>query len=168
MRVFVESQRFDQWWMRAIMLFVVGTCVLPFIMSDDLTSSDTTALIILIAAVGLTLFCAVFVLFILTLKTKIDDQGVHVHFFPFKRSPRLIPWIEIAQIYTRQYSPIGEYGGWGYRIRLGKAKSTAYNVKGRTGIQIELTNGKKILIGTQKQTEAESVINYYNHKSEAL
>lgn len=168
MRVFIETQRFDQWWMRVILILVLATCALPFVFSNDPEMSDPAMIGILILAIGITILAVVLILFVMALKTKIDDQGVHVHFYPFKRSPRLIAWSEIENIYTRNYKPIGEYGGWGYRIKLGKTKNSAYNVKGTVGIQLELTSGKRVLIGTQKQSEADSVINYYRHKSQEL
>jgi len=40
----------------------------------------------------------------------------------------------------------------------------AINVSGDIGIQIELKNNKKILIGTQKETEAKNVLNTYLKK----
>jgi hypothetical protein len=64
---------------------------------------------------------------------------------------------------VRKYNPLTEYGGWGYRTGFGK-KSGAMNVKGNIGIQIELSNGKKLLLGTQKKTEANKVLETYKHK----
>lgn len=165
MRVFVESQKFDQWWMRLLLLGVLFLAIGPLLLLNDLSELGQNELLIVGITFAIMAAISVFILFVLTLKTKIDDQGVHVHFYPFKRSPRLIKWDDITKIYTRTYSPISEYGGWGYRVRLFKDAGAAYNVKGNRGIQLELSNGKKILIGTQKQTEADSVINYYTNKS---
>jgi len=58
---------------------------------------------------------------------------------------------------VRKYSPIGEYGGWGYRV-AGKRSGVAYNISGNMGIQIELKNGKKILLGTRKPEEAKEAL----------
>ena len=44
------------------------------------------------------------------------------------------------------YSPLREYGGWG--IRYGW-NGKAYNVSGNQGIQLELSEGRRVLIGTQ-------------------
>lgn len=62
----------------------------------------------------------------------------------------------------RTYSPIKEYGGWGYRITLKNGK--AFNVTGNKGIQLVLKSGKKLLIGTQQESEASLVINRYLKK----
>ena len=39
----------------------------------------------------------------------------------------------------------------------------AINVSGDIGIQLELKNGKKLLIGTQKEAEAKSVLQTYQN-----
>jgi len=53
------------------------------------------------------------------------------------------------------YSPISDYGGWGIRYgSIGKA----YNVSGNRGVQLELLNGERILIGSQKPEELAAAI----------
>ena len=101
--------------------------------------------------------------FWLKLETKIDEQGIHYGFWPFNLKPKHILWREIKSCYVRKYNPLTEYGGWGYRSGFGK-KSGAMNVKGTIGIQIELSNNKKLLIGTQKEREAKSVLETYKYK----
>ena len=48
-------------------------------------------------------------------------------------------------------------------LRIGE-KGKAYNVRGRYGIQLELINGSKILIGTQKTEQAKEVVRNYSFK----
>ena len=59
-----------------------------------------------------------------------------------------------------------EYGGWGLKGGLlwKKSKGIAINVSGNIGIQLELKNGKKLLIGTQKLQEAKQVLDTYKNK----
>lgn len=54
--------------------------------------------------------------------------------------------------YVRQYSPLAEYGGWGLRLGL-FGKGTSYNVSYDKGLQLEFTDNKKLLIGTNKSDE---------------
>ena len=61
---------------------------------------------------------------------------------------------------------VGVVGGWGIKFGLfgNKARGNAVNISGDIGIQLELKNGKKLLIGTQKEAESKSVIqNYQNN-----
>ncbi len=65
----------------------------------------------------------------------------------------------ISRYEVRKYKPLSEYGGWGYR-KIGRGlfkkqvPGVSYSVNGNMGLQLYLTNGEKILIGTH---EAEGV-----------
>lgn len=83
----------------------------------------------------------------ISMRTQILPEGIVVCCLPLRFLKRRIAWDEIERIYARTYRPLLEYGGWG--IRRGKS-GTAYNMRGNQGIQIELRNGRKILIGTQQ------------------
>ncbi|MGK0329715.1 MAG: hypothetical protein ACJAXF_003214, partial [Polaribacter sp.] len=66
----------------------------------------------------------------------------------------------------RTYLPISEFGGWGLRggFFFNKGKEKAVNISGNIGIQLILKSGKKLLIGTQKESEAKSVLETYKSK----
>ena len=70
--------------------------------------------------------------------------------FPIHRCFRKIAFKELKGYKVRAYRPILEYGGWGIRFGL---KGKAYNVSGNRGVQLELTNGKRLLIGSQRPEE---------------
>lgn len=94
------------------------------------------------------------------LNTCINENGLTYSFPPLIRNDRTIKWTEIEHIYLRNYDAIWEYGGYGWRWALfGKGK--AYTINGVNGIQIDLKNGKKILIGTGLPDEAEKVFSHY-------
>ena len=57
----------------------------------------------------------------------------------------------------RTYNPIREYGGWGIRYGL---KSKAYNVHGNHGVQLELLNRKRLLIGSQRSEEFANALDH--------
>ena len=65
---------------------------------------------------------------------------------------------ELTKSFVRQYSPLTEYGGWGLRLGL-FGKGTAYNVSGNKGLQLEFTDKKKLLIGTNKPDELSETLN---------
>jgi|LakMenE01Jun11ns_1017448.scaffolds.fasta_scaffold9900096_3 hypothetical protein len=97
-------------------------------------------------------------IYIMNLYTRIDEEGIHYKLFPFILKEKTITWKEMKNIYVREYSPIGEYGGWGLR---GLGSNRALNIYGNIGIQIEFLNGDKLLIGTNKKEEADIAINKY-------
>lgn len=152
MKPYNEVQRFTQWWVWAILIVVFLMTVIPIttlITENGFDKSFSWALIFPTAITGL----VVLLFYFLNLKTTIDRQGIQYQFFPLPR--KTIFWHDISQCYVRTYSPLKEYGGWGIRFGL---NGKAYNIKGNKGIQLVLKSGKKILIGTQNETEAERVI----------
>ena len=166
MSVFSETQKFDQWFMIVIYVAIVGIliyCSYTWYIAPEAVDKaglyDTSSRLLVMASMILTLF--IFYLFRLT--TEIDEIGVHYRFRPIHFSRQTIRWDEMEKCYVRTYSPIREYGGWGYRfsVQMGKA----YNVKGNKGIQIVLKSGKKILIGTQRMEDADAVIQRYLKKT---
>jgi hypothetical protein len=106
--------------------------------------------------IPLVIFCFMFgiglpaLFFFGRLVTEVRDDGIYICFFPFHWSFRKIAFTEVKQYEVRTYRPIREYGGWG--IRYG-CKGKAYNVSGDRGVQIELLNGKRLLIGSQRAEE---------------
>src|SRR5690606_452650 len=152
MKTYKEVQRFTQWWVWALLLVVFFATIIPIITLITENGFDTSyswAIIFPAATTGL----VVLLFYFLKLETTIDAKGIHYRFFPFKKNT--IPWHEIESVYVRQYSPIKEYGGWGIRFGL---NGKAYNVKGNKGIQVKLKSGKKILFGTQNESEVQNVI----------
>ncbi len=160
---FEEEQRFRQPWLWAIVLAsVVGLLVVfgygliqqlifkePF---GDNPASDTNltmaAVTTFVVGGGSTLL-----LYKMKLTTQLDSTGLHIVFSPLRR--RDIPLSDIAEWQARTYNPIRDYGGWG--IRLGKG-GWAYNVSGNRGVELDLTNGKKLLIGSQRSEELSAAI----------
>jgi len=98
----------------------------------------------------------VWLLFAIRLDSWVDESGVHYRFVPFHLRPRSIAWSEVTQVHVRSYRPIPEYGGWG--IRYGFRNGWAYNMSGRSGLQLVLRSGKKILIGTRRPDELKAYL----------
>ncbi len=159
MRVFSEIQRFDQWWVQLINIGLLGFLLYCLYMwfiakqpTGNVATNDTSGqLIVIFSTIPVLLL-----FYFMRLKTTIDEIGIHYRFLPFHFSKKSIRWGDMEECYVRVYSPIKEYGGWGLRGSFGKNK--AYNVKGNKGIQTVLKTKGKILIGTQKESEASKII----------
>jgi hypothetical protein len=93
-------------------------------------------------------FGIAFPLFFLALKmtTEVRRDALYVRFVPGHH--RIIRLEEIKSAEVREYRPLRDYGGWG--IRYSAKQGMAYNVSGTKGVQLELTSGKRILIGSQE------------------
>lgn len=163
MRVFHEEQRFTQTWL--IILIGVSFLVPIGLIIKEYTEENTTMTTTEFVSIFFFMLLSVAPIFFFKLKTRIDEKGIHYRFFPFHRSLKTILWSEIKLIYVRKYDAISEYGGWGLKGFLKKRKGKAINVSGNIGIQLELITNKKILIGTQKESEAKRVIETYKNKT---
>jgi hypothetical protein len=153
-----ESQKFNQWWLWLINFSVYGAVAVAGWSSWSNGGSLVEALI------GPAVMAAVMILLAtLELRTVITTDGIEVKFWPFGR--QRIFKSEIKGAVVRKYSPIREFGGWGYRIgRSGKA----YNMQGSQGLQLEFTNGDRLLIGTQKPEELAAFIKEYLEEHDVL
>ncbi len=139
---FIEIQKIRHIWIIVLMLFVNALAIFHF--TFDSTAIVAFAPILIIVLVDL-------LLIFIQLKTNINETGISYQLFPFQLKEKIYTWDEIADVNIRKYSPIWEYGGWGYRYSFNNGK--AYNISGNMGLQLVLKNGKKILIGTKKPEE---------------
>ncbi|MBP8605448.1 MAG: hypothetical protein KBI46_06375 [Phycisphaerae bacterium] len=145
MPLWTESQRWP-WFLSLILLsgtVVLAAVVVLLILTTELLPSAKTIL----GIAGLAAALLDILLASLRLVSEVYPDRIEIYFAPLHFPCRKIGWDEIEKIYARQYSPVAEYGGWG--IRCGKSGG-AYNIKGNQGIQIELKNGRKFLVGTQQ------------------
>jgi hypothetical protein len=162
MRIFKEEQRFNQLWLIILMIIsvLVPIAIIIGTYLKDPNSFSSSELIVLLSVIIL----ASGIIFLFKLSSRIDEKGIHYKFFPFHWSYKIITWNEIDKAYIRTYDALSEYGGWGLKggSLWNKAKGKAINVSGDIGIQLELKNGKKLLIGTQKLEEAKNVLATYS------
>ena len=164
MRIFKEQQRFNQLWL--IILIIVSLLMpLGIILGTYIKAPESFSKLELIGIVAIILITPC-IIFMFKLNTRIDEKGIHYKFFPFHLNYKFIKWNDLNNAYVRTYDALTEYGGWGLKGGLlwKKSKGIAINVSGNIGIQLELKNGKKLLIGTQKLQEAKQVLDTYKNK----
>lgn len=164
MKIFIEEQKFTQIWLFIVLAIVFTMVTIPIIKDWDTISQGSLGEILSNTG-GILVLLFVFVLFnFFKLKTRIDEKGVYYQYLPFHFSYRFLPWDVISKCYVRNYNAIFEYGGWGLKFSFRKSKGNSFTVKGNIGLQLELLNGKKILIGTQKKEEIQRTIDTYQDK----
>jgi hypothetical protein len=164
MKVFIEEQKFT----KPIVLMALSLAFIGIVISNtkDLEKiSQGSFNDKIVELIGIIIIILVAILFAnLKLKTRIDEKGIYYKYFPFHLSYKIITWESISKCYMRKYDGISEFGGWGIKFSFRKNKGKSFTTKGNIGLQIELKNGKKILIGTQKKEELERVLKTYQHK----
>ncbi len=164
MRIFIEEQKFTQTWLFIGLAIVFVVAAIPIVKDWDTISQGNFGEILNNLG-GFLVIIFIFALFnFFKLKTRIDEKGVYYQYLPFHFSYRFIPWDAIDKCHIRNYNAILEYGGWGLKFSFRKSKGKSFTVKGNIGLQLELQNGKKILIGTQKKEEIQRTIDTYQDK----
>tara|TARA_B110000093_G_scaffold108926_1_gene117024 strand:- start:203 stop:694 length:492 start_codon:yes stop_codon:yes gene_type:complete len=147
-KAFKETQKFSQWWLWLILLFIGALPILgiykQLIIGEKFGDKPMSDLGLIIFAVFVFSLIAMF--WFMQLKTEIDQNEIRMRFFPLVK--KRVSWEEIKNAEIVNY---GFVGGWG--IRLSTKYGTVYNMKGDKGLAIELLNGKNFLIGTQKPNE---------------
>lgn len=160
---FHEVQRFRQKWFQISLIVVSQSLIIVFGYGmikqlvfghpwGNRPMSDTALAVVgplmILMGIGLA-----FLFYKMKLLTEVREDGVHINFFPLTRQTVLFKNIISCEV--RTYRPIREYGGWGVRYgRFGKA----YIVSGNRGVQLKLSNGKGLLIGSQRPEELAQAI----------
>ena len=148
-----EIQHFRQVWLWALVVFIAVLCLYGAFQQLVLgkpfgtNPAPDSVMIVLAVIFGLGL---PFFMHKTNLTTEVREDGLYFRFFPFHLSFRRIAFEEIKEFEACTYSPLRDYGGWG--IRYGR-KGQAYNISGNRGVQLELSSGKHLLIGSQKPEE---------------
>jgi hypothetical protein len=139
--IFEEQQRFRQLWLWALTVAVLGGLLVTLLLVPK-----AQVVLLIVLGVDTAIFLS---LFFMKMTVQVNAEAVRISFFPIWK--KTVPLAEITRWQPRTYRPIWEYGGWG--IRYGWKRGWAYNVSGNRGVQLELVNGKRILIGSQRADE---------------
>lgn len=143
-----ETQKFSQWWLWLILLASVGfmafkTYQQMFLGVQDGNIPMSNGILI---ALTVLLFTILILFGRMQLNTYINQSEINIHFIPF--SKKRILWKDVKKAEVVNY---GFVGGWGFRFWTKHGR--VYNTGGDTGLSIELNNGEKYLVGTQKAAE---------------
>lgn len=94
---------------------------------------------------------------VLQLVIEVQHDGVAVRLGPFQRSFRYISFREIDDVRVATYSST-TYGGWHWGLRRSLSGNTVYRLRGSRGIELVLTDGTRMFIGTQQPADFEAAI----------
>jgi len=155
--LFNEKQSFNQKWITLFFIAINGVFVFVFvkqcILGIQLGDKPISNQSVIIPALLFGIFT--FLFYQINLMTTITEEGIYFRFRPFHFKYKFYSWDKIAKAYVRKYNPLTDFGGWG--IRFG-ADNMAYNISGNIGLQIEFRDKSKVLIGTKKGYEIETIL----------
>ena len=155
---FVETQRFRQTWLWVVFAVLSGGFL--FVVIGQILGKGIFTHILFpnpaLILMGGIIFLGILLFYKSSLRVKINRNGIYYRFTPFHWYYRKIGWQDVENVYIRRYDTITEYGsGWG--IKFGSA-GKAYIVSGNYGLQIELLDERKILLGTQRPAELKKIL----------
>ena len=153
--LFEEEQTFVGTWTWYLLLAIAALSVVPGLIL--LATQEEAQSGLISGGIALTIMSVVILLqATMRLQVTVDSSAVYYRFPPFVSKERMLGKIDIQTLNVRKYRPLWEYGGYGYRFRFSSGR--AINVAGKHGLQLVLSNGKRLLIGTQKPEELERAI----------
>lgn len=155
--VYHEVQHFKQWWLWALVIVPSGLAWWPLIqqviggrpLGQD--PAPNWLLWVIWVCVGLGL---PFLFGRTGLVLDVTGDTVRIHYRPFVR--RVIALSDIERVEARKYNPLKEYGGWG--IKGWSKTKMAYNVSGNRGAELTLTDGRRVMLGSQRAEELAAAI----------
>lgn len=152
--VFIDEQTYRGIWVIYLLLLIALptlVLILVFLFNSEDKSEIRFTLAFVISTLGL-----VFLLIVnLKMETRLNTYGVSFRYFPFIRSWRKFPKGTIQSISIINYSPITDYGGWGFN---GNKITKAYSILGEQGLLLNIGKKKKIMMGTLKAKELEAYL----------
>jgi hypothetical protein len=154
--LFEEEQSFSQFWfwltLGASLLIMVLAFGPRYLAGEPV---PVEALVASAAIIGVMMLLVAVLLLGMKMRVTVDDRQLQVRFSPFV--DRAICLDDIRSWEARTYQPIVEYGGWGIRCGM-FGKGQAYNARGNRGVQLELADGARLLLGSQRAEELADAI----------
>lgn len=138
-----------------VILGIAGTTIIG--LSIQLFNSDSFQEGLIALIIVTLIMSALITLFVTArLFIRIDESTIYYRFPPFVSKEKQLGKNDIQDLHVRKYRPIWEYGGYGYRYRFRSGRGLM--VAGNMGLQMTLSNGKKLLLGTQKPESMQTAV----------
>jgi hypothetical protein len=159
--VFTEVQR-STGWFRWILIAFGSFSIIGFflwlIWGIELGNMPPSNIAWLLSFASLALI--IVPLTMIKLTTRITDAAIYVRLSPpplYLMHPNRFAWTSVKRAYIREYHEFKEYGGIGIRY-AGPSVGEAITMNGSIGLQLELTNGQKMLISTRNPEELKAAL----------
>lgn len=149
--LFKETQRFTQWWIWLFLLLMAALpvygCIQQLVLGRAWGNNPMSNTGLVLFTIGM--FAFVYFFSWMQLDTIITKKGIFMKYRPFLK--KFFSWEQIKSATCVTYSFVG------YGIRY-SSNGMVYNTAGNKGLELTLTNGKKYIIGTQKEEELKQML----------
>lgn len=150
--VYREEQNFD-WWVYALAALTEALIGFALVWLSQKGDGPAAAgplgspSLALLAGFGLCLPPLV-VVALLRMTTEVTPTDLRVWFGWVPTYRRFVALDLIQRVEVVSYRPLLDYGGWG--IRVGRDGERVLNARGNRGVRLELSDGARLLIGSQR------------------
>jgi membrane protein YdbS with pleckstrin-like domain len=150
--VYREEQNFD--WRVYALTFLAEVLVTLTLYGfylhghDPTTVNSPLGLVFTLAAVAGMVAPLLVVVGLLRMTTEVTPTDIRVWFGWIPTYRRFVPIGHVQKIEVVSYRPLADYGGWG--IHSGRDGERVLNAKGNRGVRLELSDGTRLLIGSQR------------------
>lgn len=165
--LFKEEQKHTTPWIWMIIIPVVCLYIYfmftkkadsSFIEGDDLVGYIIICIVLFAMMLGLTVL-----FYKMKLTTLINNDGIYILFPPHKKKDLFIAKTEISKYKIIDYNSISRMKGYSLKSKL-KRTTKAYTLIGKHGLVIYLSNGKKVLIDTNRKEAVRLAMNKLMNK----
>ncbi len=163
---FKEEQRFAKSTagkIASVAMIVAGLLPFGIVLLSEKDMSAKPEVWWILGGTALLIVLLVLVMMQSKLKVKITRDYLEYSYPPFVRRPKRVLWSEVESATVRKYSPMKEFGGYGYR-KIPGANSVCLNVSGNIGLDLRLKNGHQLVLGTQKENAMRYTVNQIQEK----
>jgi hypothetical protein len=164
--LFQEEQKNSMGWMVIILCISLFSVLTPFaygVYSQEVLHKPfgdnpiSSGALILIGTIAVfVILGANYVILKMRLLIKITPEALWVSYPPLMRKWKKFTPPQIEKWEIRKYNGVREFGGYGLKGSI--KNGSCYTVSGNEGLQLHLTGGKKLLIGTRKKQALEYAI----------
>jgi len=122
-----------------IIAIVVPLIAVALVVAFTLTSNLSQTWPWMVITVGITLW-----LLVIPLTIEVTSEDVRVRLAGIGRA---ISLTEITAVEAREYSPLKQFGGWGWRV--GRDGARAFTIAGNHAAVLTLTDGREVYLGSR-------------------
>ena len=115
---------------------------------NPIAGGGPTGLALSLAALATIALPMLIVVGLLRMTTEVTPTDVRIWFGWIPTYRRFVAIGAIRKIEVVSFRPIADHGGWG--IRSGRDGERVLDARGNRGVRLELSDGSKLLIGSQK------------------
>ncbi len=139
-------------WAATIYWVAIVAVVAPLLagLDTELEAITRGALALGVVSVGLGLARIIGGLTVLVQETRL-----YLYLGSYPLIKRVVPYAEILDLRSTEYSPIGEFGGWGAR---GVGRKKAWTARGNQAVVLTLTDGRELYVGSDHPQRLEERI----------